>query len=43
MSGISLGKVKLFISVEGHTRSIILTDILHVPQIKGNLISIIKL
>jgi hypothetical protein len=43
ISGISLGKVRLSISVEGRTRSIILTDVLHVPQIKGNLISIIKL
>jgi hypothetical protein len=31
MSGISLGKVRLSISVEGHMRSIILTDVLHVP------------
>jgi hypothetical protein len=43
MSGIGLGKVRLSISVEGRTRSIILTDVLHVPQIKGNLISITKL
>jgi hypothetical protein len=31
------------VSVDGHTRSIILTDVLHVPQIKGNLISIARL
>jgi hypothetical protein len=31
MSGISLGKVRLSVSVEGRTRSIILTDVLHVP------------
>ncbi len=43
MSGIGLGKVKLSISVKGRIRSIILTDILHVPQIKGNLISVTKL
>ncbi len=43
MSGIGLGKVRLSVSVEGRTRSIVLTDILHVPQIKGNLISVTKL
>jgi hypothetical protein len=43
MSGIGLGKVRLSVSVEGRTRSIVLTDVLHVPQIKGNLISVTKL
>ena len=41
--GIGLGKVRLLVSVEGHTRSIVLTDVLHVPQIRGNLISIARL
>jgi hypothetical protein len=31
ISGISLGKVRLSISVEGRTRSIILMDVLYVP------------
>ncbi len=43
MSGIGLGKVRLSVSVEGRIRSIILINVLHVPQIKGNLISITKL
>ena len=43
MPGIGLGKVKLFISIDRRIRSIILTDVLHVLQIKGNLIFIIKL
>ena len=41
--GISLGKVKLPISVNRYTRSIVLTDILYVPQIKGNLILVARL
>ena len=41
--GIGLGKVRLLVSVEGHTRSIVLTDVLYVPQIRGNLISVARL
>lgn len=43
MPGIGLGKVKLPVIVDGHTRSVVLTDVLHVPQIKGNLISVARL
>jgi hypothetical protein len=41
--GIGLGSIRLAVSVEGHVRSIVLTDVLHVPQIKGNLISVARL
>ena len=41
--GIGLGKVKLPVLVEGHMRNVVLTDVLHVPQIKGNLISVARL
>ena len=30
MSGVGLGKVKLFVSVDGYIRSIVLTDVLYV-------------
>ena len=43
LPGISLGKVRLFVSIGGRTRSIVLTDVLHIPQIRGNLISVTKL
>ena len=43
LPGIGLGKVRLLVSVEGHTRSIVLTDVLYVPQIRGNLISVARL
>ena len=43
LPGIGLGKVRLFVSVGGRTRSVVLTDVLHVPQIRGNLISVTKL
>ena len=43
MSRVGLGKVKLSVSVDGRTRSIVLTNVLHVPQIKGNLISVARL
>jgi hypothetical protein len=41
--GIAYKRARIYISVNGHARSIILTDILHVPQIKGNLIFIARL
>jgi hypothetical protein len=31
LPGIGLGKVRLSVSVDGRTRSIVLTDVLHVP------------
>jgi hypothetical protein len=43
LPGIGRGRVRIPISVNGHTRSIVLTDVLHVPQIKGNLISVARL
>ena len=43
MPGAGLGKVRLAVKVRGYTRSVVLTDVLHVPQIKGNLISVTKL
>jgi hypothetical protein len=41
--GISRGRVRVPISVDRYTRSIILSDVLHVPQIKENLISVARL
>jgi hypothetical protein len=41
--GIARGRARIHISVNGHARSIVLMDVLHVPQIKGNLISIARL
>jgi hypothetical protein len=43
LPGIGRGRVRIPVSVDGHTRSIVLTDVLHVPQIKGNLISVARL
>ena len=43
LAGASYGKVRLLVCVKGRTRSIVLTDVLHVPQIRGNLISIARL
>lgn len=43
MQVIGLGKIRLFVDVEGRMRSIVLTDVLHIPQIRGNLISVPKL
>ena len=43
MLNVSLSKVRLIIKVKEYIRSIILTDILHVLQIKENLILVIKL
>jgi hypothetical protein len=40
---IARGRARIYISVNRHARSIVLTDILHVPQIKGNLIFIARL
>jgi hypothetical protein len=41
--GIGQGKARLSVSVGGHARSVVLTDVLHVPQIRGNLISVARL
>ena len=43
MLRVSLNKVKLSINVNRYIRSIVLTDVLHVLQIKENLISVIRL
>jgi hypothetical protein len=43
MVKINISKVKLLIKVNGHIRSIILMDVLHVLELKGNLIFITKL
>ena len=43
MPGVGLGKVKLSVSVDRRTRSIVLTNVLYIPQIKKNLISIARL
>jgi hypothetical protein len=43
LPGIGRGRVRIPISVDGHVRNIVLTDVLHVPQITGNLISITRL
>ena len=40
---ISQGRVRISVSVDGHVRSIVLIDIFHVRQIKGNLISVARL
>jgi hypothetical protein len=41
--GIGRGRVRVPISVDGHARSIVLSDVLYVLQIKGNLISVARL
>ena len=41
--GASYSKVRLLVCIKGRTRSIILTDVLHIPQISRNLISIARL
>ena len=43
LPGIGRGRVRISVSVDGHARSIVLTDVLHVPQITGNLISVARL
>jgi hypothetical protein len=43
LPGIGRGRVRISVSVEGHARSIVLTDVLHVPQLTGNLISVARL
>ena len=43
MPGIGIGKVRLPVKVDGRTRSIVLMDVLHVPELRGNLISVTKL
>ena len=43
LRGIARGRVRISVRVNGHVKSIILTDVLHVPQIKGNLISVARL
>jgi hypothetical protein len=43
LSGIGRERVRIPISINGHMRNIILTDVLHVPQIAGNLISVARL
>ena len=41
--GVGLGTVRLPVKVKGHVRNVLLTDVLHVPQIKGNLIFVTRL
>lgn len=43
LPGIGLGKIRLSVKIKGRTRSVLLSEVLHVPQIKGNLISVTKL
>ena len=43
MLSVSLSKVRLVIKVRRHIKSVILTDVLHILQIKENLILVIKL
>ncbi len=43
LPGIGRGRVRIPISIDRHVRNIVLTDILHVPQITGNLISVAQL
>ena len=43
MPGIGLGKVQLSVTVKGRTKDIVLVDVLHVPKLKKNLISVTKL
>lgn len=43
LPGKGIGKVRLPVLVEGNTRSVVLSDVLHVPQIRGNLISVARL
>jgi Pol polyprotein, beta-barrel domain len=43
LPGIGWGRVRISVSVNKYTKSIVLTDILYVSQIKGNLISIVQL
>lgn len=43
MQCIGQGKVRIPVRVEGHTSSVVLSDVLHVPQIRGNLISVTKI
>jgi hypothetical protein len=43
LPGIGRGRVRIPISIDRHMRNIILTDILHIPQIAGNLISVARL
>ncbi len=40
LPGIGRRRVRIPISIDRHARSIVLIDVLHVPQIKGNLISV---
>lgn len=41
--GTGQGKARLSVSIGGQARSVVLTDVLYVPQIKGNLISVARL
>ncbi len=43
LPGISRERVRIPISINGHVRSIVLIDVLHILQIKGNLISVARL
>ena len=43
LPSIGIGKVRLSVRADGHTRSVLLTDVLHILEIRGNLISITKL
>ena len=43
LRGIAHRRVRISVRVNRHVRSIVLTDVLHVPQIKGNLISVARL
>jgi hypothetical protein len=43
LAGAGQGKVRLHVVVGGRTESIVLTDVLHVSQIRENLISVARL
>jgi hypothetical protein len=43
LPGIGRGQVRIPININGHIKNIVLTDVLHIPQIAGNLIFIARL